>query len=136
MWSILQTLRNSLKIDWYFSNVTSRWWGETVLTVDCGEAIARWVSQCLLNVPTGLRMGHYSQPTVPLRTVDNGWTKFLKVYPKLRSHYLVRRFLFCLVETRYIYSIIMFKFCLIISALFFVLSKHNLSLAAALVYTV
>ncbi|XP_054268480.1 mitochondrial amidoxime-reducing component 1-like [Macrosteles quadrilineatus] len=66
-----------------------RWWGEVVSAVDCGDEVACWLSEAILGPSrSGLRLGHFSQPSVTLRTVANGWTSFAKVYPRLRDEYL------------------------------------------------
>ncbi|XP_046672605.1 mitochondrial amidoxime-reducing component 1-like isoform X3 [Homalodisca vitripennis] len=65
----------------------SRWWGETVAAVDCGNGVACWLSQTLYS-NADLRLGYFSRPTVPLRTVSHGWTQFAKLYTRLRSEYL------------------------------------------------
>ncbi|XP_046672603.1 mitochondrial amidoxime-reducing component 1-like isoform X1 [Homalodisca vitripennis] len=65
----------------------NRWWGETVAAVDCGNGVACWLSQTLYS-NADLRLGYFSRPTVPLRTVSHGWTQFAKLYTRLRSEYL------------------------------------------------
>lgn len=59
---------------------TSEIWDEGVNVIDCGDEVAKWISQFIFNEDTGLRLAYYPKnyPTRDLRIRNPGWPGMTK----------------------------------------------------------
>ncbi|KAF2899112.1 hypothetical protein ILUMI_07066 [Ignelater luminosus] len=67
------------------SDKISLWEDEKIFTTDCGDEAARWVSQYILDKPSGLRLGFHDGLPHHRRNIEGTHRQYFKFYPYLES---------------------------------------------------
>ncbi|KAF2899113.1 hypothetical protein ILUMI_07067 [Ignelater luminosus] len=66
-------------------NKISIWDNEKVFTIDCGDKAAQWISEYILDKPSGLRLGLHDGLPDHRRNIKETHQKYFKFYPYLES---------------------------------------------------
>jgi len=86
-----------------FYNVLCRVWGQKVSALDCGDEVAKWLSQQILNQDSGARLVYYpyshsprsvsTKPTLPFLKETDGVNMFMMIHFSHRPILMIHQFL-------------------------------------------